>query len=435
MDQENPRPKENPLRVSKSPEERYREDMLTLAYMTSSRFGSGVDVTKGGTGESQEPRQIEPKFTREELTSEIIVQQAPMQEPEPVVLNTMQAMAEDFLPSLQARKEFSEGPPPQIYVPYDIPEDMSEGAGFSIEGEGLQSFAPNTLQSSLSTTQLDIPEPVLPKTEFFQESGLFVSMQTPDIEPQAQASLPGVSVQEFDTPVVEGGSLAVPQATGPVSPQPLALDYQQEQPQLPEPQPNSAILNLSQTVQDVGLPFQEPSLPSPPQPVLPQATERLELSTEIPSLPLPEPASSKPVSVSDLGIQDFAVPNISLPEFVDPVVPQFKSIDVSQSIDPKGTTEFEIPEEPKVNFKNPYAFIDGPEVSVNPAYVPDNFEKEMNNFPDREMHRGSLDELQDATRDYLRGVDSVLNSIVEELREARSRLNEIETALDRRYSR
>lgn len=361
------RPKDNPHRLGKTPEERYRDDMLTIAYMTSTKFGSGVDVTGSKPKESQEPEQPKQVVNQEDLTTEIVVQQTPLQEPQQAPVNSMQSIAEEFLPSLQASKEFTEGPPPQINVPYDIPEEVSVGTGFSPESAGLQSNVSETLQPTLSVAQL--PEPTIGKLDFFDESSLFVAMQPPSIVQQESPpkNLATNSIQEFEAPLETSAPLTAPS----------------------------------------------------------QQT----------------PTSFRPLEVNDVlvGVQELDVPEVSLPQFTgspqETISPNFSTRDVSQQIPGVAQKEFEIPESPSIDFKNPYAFIDGPEVTVNPAYRPDDFEKDMSSFPDREMHRESLDDLQDATRDYLRGVDTVLNSIVEELREARSRLTEIETALDRRYSR
>lgn len=389
MQEHTPRPKDNPQRISRTLEDKYRDDMLTLAYMTSSKFGAGIDVTPGHapvkTDSKQSDGEVESSPAVEQM--EFVVQQGPVDEPESVqqqvTINPMQAIAQEFIPSLQERVEFSEGPPPQDNVPYDIPEEVSIGTGFSVESEGLQSFASDVaLQPLLSTREVDVPGVQISEAPLPQMESLFVEMQ-PVASPQPQADPPTLSSVVVDDQL----------STFTIA------DDQQELQQLPVAQQ----------------PVPAPSIQEIP------ATQ--EIVESILDFPIPD------VGPVDFVGQDEAVafsqelPQIGVQENV--------YADIPQASQPK----IEPAKEPEIRVDDPYAFLDGPQIKINPAYSKDAFEQDMNTFGSEIVHRQSLDDLQDASKDYLDGINTILALMVEQLREARSRLIEIETALDRRYSR
>jgi len=257
--------------------------MVALTYMNSSRFGASIDVTPGHPEVKQESVQ------EVQSSNQSMMQKAS----EPIIASGVFDVYEPSFPVWQASKEFSEGPPPQAIVSYDIPEAMSDDTGFSVGSDGLQSLEfKETSQPILSS--FDIPLP----------------------EPSKLPELPRIQVPEL--PEFVGG----------------------------QPPFNPVVFSQKQT--------------APPQ----------------------------------------------VPEFPEPA-------------------------------PNPFPFLGSDEarLELGPVYTEDKLSADLNTYQSEVNQLRGLDDLQDATRNYLDAINEILYGMAQEIREAKSRLTEIETVFDRRYSR
>lgn len=194
------------------------------------------------------------------------------------------------------------------------------------------------------------------------------------------------------------------------SPPPLSIVPME----LPEDQPTVTGF----TVEEVGL--QE----DVPQPAPPQEPEVY----DIPASAIPPPPEAPPVeSVTPFSVTVEDAAGFQMEPSVDVEQPPIPDV-ISGNF-----TEPEPLKDPDV--APAFPFLQGPEFKIDPAYEQNQHDKDMETYVPDGMSLAGLDELQLSSREYMQTLNRVIFGMVEDLKDFRSRLIEIETVYDRRYFR
>lgn len=200
----------------------------------------------------------------------------------------------------------------------------------------------------------------------------------------------------------------------------------------PPPQENAPQGGIEEPPLDAGLSVEGDGLSgvsqaSDPQPNLTPKLETFNFVVQ------PEPFAAQDVEVPmppDVlsGITSVDIPEPSMPVIIDKDMPDtVLEPDVIQSLNETIGPQ-DIPRQPQ----SAIPFVQMPDVEPDPAWQ--NFGAEDNLSPDK-MAFENMEAFRAENSGFLESLNNVLSGIIEDLRDARGRLTEIETSMDRRFDR
>lgn len=203
-------PKDNKLRVGRSTEDRYRDDMIALTYMNSAQFGQGISMTAGHPNVSMsEEEDPAPPLQVEEISQRLI--SATSQ------ISTTDFMEVDNEPIVEEQR--IESPPPLTIVPMELPEEQPIVTGLTVEDVGSQEIVQPT--PPVEPEVFDIPATAIPPVP--QEPA----------EPEPPIILSPASVEMLETPPVNVEVPPPPEPSKAPEFKPEPLEQPEESPAFP----------------------------------------------------------------------------------------------------------------------------------------------------------------------------------------------------------